>query len=67
MPRITAYYEAAEKTRLRASMRPGRYAPDNAVRRAVLRGVAAASMRPGRYAPDNQALDALRAQPIQLQ
>ena len=39
-----------------ASMRPGRFAPDNVVGDVVVGDEEVASMRPGRFAPDNRAV-----------
>ena len=54
MPRITRVRPVVADTAQVASMRPGRYAPDNAVINwPFFKSYHLASMRPGRYAPDN--------------
>ena len=54
MPRITLYEAVDSADESRASMRPGRNAPDNAGNACARPGRHAASMRPGRNAPDNR-------------
>ena len=53
MPRITPHPPDPRHAVAGASMRPGRYAPDNGETYQGLFARVAASMRPGRYAPDN--------------
>ena len=55
MPRITVFARRVRRLVVFASMRPGRYAPDNDPGAGRYGLVSDASMRPGRYAPDNSA------------
>ena len=55
MPRITLIRRVRILRNGKASMRPGRNAPDNEGRAGVSQPDDLASMRPGRNAPDNRA------------